>query len=244
MYVDPLSKVLKKHSSQVECSIHFNLILNVNGVWLELPHLKVIPPPKDGAVLRTEDNEDPQLLDLASGGLYTKSEIHSWERLLSFPQFRRAELHSIALWWCLHSGTCQVTGSAAAYDLTQLEATQWFNPWDAVKRTTAEYGQMCSIIMLAYFLLKGLINIILVSLTCIQTGMTAAIALFCDLYFTSTMAWKKIRDRHQRIQRREAELDRIASRQSQCLSVATDQGSDVLAPLQQQQDQLPAEEGL
>ena len=63
--------------------------------------------------------------------------------------------------------------------------------WDAVKRTPAEYGRMCSIIMLVYLLLKGLINIILVSLTCLQTGMTAAIALFCDLYFSSTMAWKR-----------------------------------------------------
>ena len=201
--------------------------------------MRVIPPPKDGAVLRTDESEDQQLLDLASGGLYTKSEINSWERLLSFPQFRRAELHSIALGSCLHSGACQVTGSAAAYDLTQLEAATWFNPWDEIKRTTAEYGQLCSIIMLAYFLLKGLINVILVTLTCIQTGVTAAIALFLDLYFSSTMAWKKIRDRHQRIRQREAELERLASRQSQCLSTTTDRGSDVTTPLQQQQELSP-----
>ena len=48
-------------------------------------------------MLRTKEDEEVKLLDLASGGLYTKSEINSWEKLLSFPQFRRAELHSIAL---------------------------------------------------------------------------------------------------------------------------------------------------
>ena len=241
-FVDPLSRVLKTHSAQTECSVHFNLVLNVHNVWLELPHLRVIPPPKDGAVLRTKEDEEVKLLDLASGGLYTKSEVAAWEKLLSFPQYRRAELHSIALGSCLHTGGCTVSGSAATYDLTQLEAAPWLDPWDVLKETAAEYGELASLAMLGYFMLKGLINVVLISITCIQTGLSAALALFLDIYFGSTMAWKKIRARHQRIRQRQDELERHAAQQSQQLSDVGDQESSLMMSQQQLQQQQQASE--
>ena len=205
IYMDPVTRVLKKYSSKTVCSKHFPIVVNEAKIWLEIPQLRVVPTPHKGTI---EDRlAQLELLDFSHGGLYTQDEIAGWEHLLSFPEFRKAELHQLTLGSCVHQGTCEAMEDTAAYDFAQLTASPtWLNPWAVLQKKADEYGRMASFIMLAYFMLKFIVNLVMLSIAVIQTGVTGGLALFIELFCSFTVAWDRVKRRQARLNREE-ELD-------------------------------------
>ena len=207
-WVSPITRVLKKHSTPAACSTHFPLVIQEKKLWLELPSLRPVSAPKNHTLLTLRADEE-QMLDLATGGLYTTAEIQSWEALLSFPTYHTALLKSISLGACIGSNLCAPVSGQTAYDLENMMALPgWHTPWEYIKHQAELYGGTCSIVMLFYVIGKLMINAILIGLTAIREGPAAVLALLVELFAANTLTYRRIRARNrkarQRKQRREA----------------------------------------
>merc|ERR1719369_873336 len=144
------------------------------------------------------------MVDLARGGLYTHEEVSAWEDLLAFPTYHTALLRSLSLGTCISKQLCTQVADQPGYDLNNImdEQLSWRNPWEKLQRELEKWGGRCSIMMLAYLIIRTLVDIILVALTAIREGPAAVLALIVELYASSTVTYQRIRRRHQRARQR------------------------------------------
>ena len=127
VWVDPVSHLVKKHSTPAPCSTHFPLVLQEEQLWLELPALRPVPAPSNQTLIHPSST--PDMIDLASGGLYTAEEVQAWEDLLSFPTYHMALLKSLTLGACIQANLCQEVNGQPAYDLSHMAVSpDWNTP--------------------------------------------------------------------------------------------------------------------
>ena len=210
LFVNPQTRVVRKHSTPMPCSTHFPVVIQEGNLWLELPSLRPVTPPTNWSLLNEINDETPTLIDLSKGGLYTDSEIEAWEALLAFPNYHESLLKSVTLGTCAQERLCPQDASTPRYDLSNiLNEVEALNPVGWIKRVAAQYGSYCSIVVLVYVLLKLLIDLVLVSITMLREGPVAVVALLIELYWSNGRAFQRIRRRNVRQrqqQKRRSEL--------------------------------------
>ena len=199
LFVNPQTRLVRKHSTPMPCSTHFPIIIQEGKLWLELPSLRPVTPPTNWSLLHEINGDTPTLVDLSQGGLYTSSEIQAWEALLAFPNYHESLLKSVTLGTCAQERLCPQDASTPRYDLSNiLTEVEAMNPVGWLKRAAAQYGSYCSILVLLYVALKLLIDIVLVGITLLREGPVAVAALLVELYWSSGRAFQRIRRRNLR----------------------------------------------
>ena len=91
LWVSPVSRLVRSHSTPAPCSVHFPLIIQEAGLFLELPSLRLVTPPNNHSFIQA-DRKGMRMINLAQGGLYTEEEVSAWESLLAFPTYHAALL--------------------------------------------------------------------------------------------------------------------------------------------------------
>ena len=203
IWVDPITRLVKKHSSPQACSPQFPIIVQEGDLWIEIPTLRTIHPPIKKTIL--DEGEPEGMVDLSRGGLYTASEINSWEALLSFPVFQQALLKSISLGSCINEGLCSHVEHQQEYDLSRLVKLEqeFITPWDFIKQLSTRYGGICAILVLIYTIGKLCINAVLIALTAIKEGYQATLALLTECIAGPVLTYQRVRRRHQKIKLRQ-----------------------------------------
>ena len=166
LWVSPVTRLIRRYSTPAPCSVHFPLVIQEEGLFLELPTLRPMTAPLNQSIMGT-DEEGNKMIDLARGGLYTHEEVSAWEDLLAFPIYHTALLRSLSLGTCISKQLCTQVADQPGYDLDSImdEQLSWRNPWEKLQRELEKWGGRCSIIMLAYLIVRTLVDIILLSLT-------------------------------------------------------------------------------
>lgn len=201
-WVDPTTRVLKHHSTVVPCSPHFPLVIQEGKMWLELPSLRPVAAPQNNT-LALRRSEPILSTDFAAGGLYTQDEVNAWESLLSFPSYHQALLRSISLGTCIQANLCQEISGQPHYDLGHMEAfPDWNNPLNWMKKKLEYYGGVCSLVVLFMVAVRLMVDIVLISLIALREGPAAVAVLIVELYCASTMTYKRIKKRNQKMRRR------------------------------------------
>jgi len=202
-FVDPLTKLLKQHSVVIPCSKRFPLTVRTTTGWVTIrPHVSATTPPEEGKpkMPTTIKHED-----LHNGGLYTQSEKKAWEMLISFPHYHEALLKSISWGSCVQTGLCQPeqmdTIGVKSYDINRLiPSLEPLNPFEAIRKFIRTNGDYLALICIVGFLLKLLVDIIILMVTLYNEGPAAVAAMLVLMLCSTRNNYRKIRRRNRRQQ--------------------------------------------
>ena len=202
-FVDPLTKLLKQHSVVIPCSKRFPLTVRTTTGWVTIrPHVSSTTPPAEG---KPEMPTTIKHEDLHNGGLYTQSEKKAWEMLISFPHYHEALLKSISWGSCVQTGLCHQeqmeTIGVTNYDINRLiPSLEPLNPFEAIRKWVRTNGDYLALICIAGFLLKLLVDIVILMVTLYNEGPAAVTAMLVLMLCSTRNNYRKIRRRNRRQQ--------------------------------------------
>ena len=203
LFMDPITKILKKHSSKRPCSSHYPMTIEAEGVYVEVnPHIRKTTTPK---TYEHGVDGNTKHIDRSQAGLYSEKELRSWEQLVNLPAFQEALLTEVSWGTCIQSGECSSPTSAEQqpqWRLDPLDLEEW-NLWTYFTKLVHQYGDECALAVLIYLGLKLIINLVLLSLTLMREGPGACLALLFSLYLSNHQQFNKIRRRHQKMKKKE-----------------------------------------
>ena len=182
LFVDPRTRIARKHAVTVECSDHFpQYVKTVTGQWITISDkIQLIAPPQTKELLPSMSLGAHE--SFAVPGLYTHEELLDWEALVSWGSFHEATVQAFSRGVCRHeSGPCG-RGTAGtgvkAYDLSRLINPATFslsimerlNNW-----VQANVGYLCLMALIVYSIQWG-IAIVMAIHSVFNNGLGSALA--------------------------------------------------------------------
>ena len=196
-FVKPDTKLLVKHSPDRPCNKHFPLsIKTTEGNWIEInPHIRATQTPS----VYTPEKSTFQHEDLSHGGLYSTSEMKSWEEMISFPSYANARLMSISLGDCVNQKQCDPDGQSdlESYDFTNLiTEVKQYNPLQPLREWIHTNGDILALCVLILVVVKVIMDTTMILFTLAKEGPGAVLALLVELYLSNAQAFRRIRRRN------------------------------------------------
>ena len=195
-FVIPVTRVYTEHSREIECNKHFPITVRSEQSWLELrptpvPIADPIPDPLQEEHLQGHH-------DVSSGGLYTDSEIKSWERNLENNRYHTSILHRITSGVCRNDGRCQqtmITQPGYSLDILTIPTLTWI---ERLKKAVENYTGLLCLTVLLLEAIKLTTTIVMLGTALISQGVTGLIAVLTMLCCPAQQTLAKIRRRAKR----------------------------------------------
>lgn len=210
-FVDTSTGLLKTHSPRTGCDKRFPLTVKTHTGWVTVnPHIQPTAAPEKGKpVVPVQITH----MDMHASGLYTQEQRDAWEALITFPQYHQAILKSVSWGSCRNAGDCskdtEAMESMTGYDLSRLipDVSQ-LDIWGQFKHWVESNGAWLALLVIIITMVKLLINITILSITLIQEGPAALLALITLLCCQGRQTYRKVKKRNQRLADEEAmEMD-------------------------------------
>ena len=199
-YVDPLTSVLKHHSTAIPCSTRWPIQVETTTGWVALrPGITPVGTPPTGSFTL----EDKITHEDTHKGLYTSESLKAWEGLMSFPAYHEALLNDLTWGNCLNSGTCKhdesTTTGISNYDINRLLPNmEVLDPWMKLRNFIKTNGDYLAMIVILWVTAQIFLNIILLIITIINEGPTAMLAMLALIFCNRKHQYNKIRRRNRR----------------------------------------------
>ena len=191
MFVTPNERVLTRNSKQIPCNPHFPVTVRSEQTWLEL---RPQPTPiADPGRMPLEDHLGGKHLDMSTGGLYTQSEITSWEHHIEFGQYHKSILHQISngVW----NGA---SSSEPGYSLSNLLMPGPLTWFEETKEQIEKHTAMLCVIVLLIEACKFLTTLVMLAMALIREGISGLLAVIAMLMCPAQQTLAKIRRRAKR----------------------------------------------
>ena len=201
-FVDASTGLLKSHSPQTGCDKRFPLTVKTHTGWITVsPHIQPTAEPERG---KPEVPAQITHEDMHASGLYTQSQREAWEALITFPQYHQAILKSVSWGSCRTAGDCSkdtvAMESMTGYDLSRLiPDVAELDIWSQFKTWVESNGAWLALIVIVMTGIKLIINLTILSITLIQEGPAALLALITLLCCQGRQTYKKVKRRNQRL---------------------------------------------
>ena len=192
-FVTPVTRVFTRNSRVKPCNSHFPTTVKTEQSWIEL---RPMPTPiSDPAEMPLDDHVNSHL-DVASGGLYTPSEVKAWEHHLESSNFQRSVLHKISngLWLSDNSLSVDEPG----YTLDNLlipTPLGWFD--DLMEKVEKYTAHLCVAVLLIESL-KFVSTISMLGMALIREGIAGLVAVLTMLICPAQQTLAKMRRRAKR----------------------------------------------
>ena len=200
-FVIPTARTITSHATQIPCNSRFPVAFKSESGWVELlPRPKPRPDPLKN--IPNSAGFSPHHFHFNTHSLYNQSELEQWSDLLEFPAYHHAMEKQLFLGSCVSSGKCKTTGVAMsnlpAYDLTSLtmKVASEFNIWQKFSNFIRKYGDIMAFIVICIFVLRLIMDLTMITLTIMQSGPGAALALIFRLYLGNKQSFERIRAKH------------------------------------------------
>ena len=191
MFVTPNDRVLTRNSKRIPCNAHFPVTVRSEQTWLEL---RPQPTPiADPGRMPLEDHLGGKHLDMSAGGLYTQSEITSWEHHIEFGQYHKSILHQISngVW----NGA---SSSEPGYSLSNLLMPGPLTWFEETKEQIEKHTAMLCVIVLLIEACKFLTTLVMLAMALIREGISGLLAVIAMLMCPAQQTLAKIRRRAKR----------------------------------------------
>ena len=191
MFVTPNERVMTRNSKRIPCNTHFPITVRSEQCWLEL---RPQPTPiSDPDRMPIEDHLEGKHLDMSAGGLYTQSEITSWEHHIEFGQYHKSILHQISngVW----NGA---SSSEPGYSLSNLLMPGPLTWFETMKKQLEEHTAVLCAIVLLIEACKFLTTIAMLGMALIREGISGLLAVLALLLCPAQQTLAKIRRRAKR----------------------------------------------
>ena len=202
-YVDPLTSILKHHSTIIPCSSRWPMQIETTTGWVALrPGITPVSTPPAGSLnLEAEiTHEDTHK------GLYTSESLKAWEGLISFPAYHEALLNELTWGNCINSGACNhdssTTNGITNYDIDRLMPTiEVLNPWTQLRQFIKQNGDYLALLVIVWTISQILLNLIILTITMVNEGPAAMLAMMTLIFCNRKNQYNKIRRRNRRCNR-------------------------------------------
>ena len=191
LFVTPNERVLTRNSKRIPCNAHFPVTVRSEQTWLEL---RPQPTPiADPGRMPLQDHLEGKHLDMSAGGLYTQSEITSWEHHLEFGQYHRSILHKLTTGvWNGESST------EPGYSLSNLLTPGPLTWFQEMKEQVEKHTAVLCVIVLLLEAFKFVTTLAMLGMAMIREGITGLLAVLALILCPAQQALAKIRRRAKR----------------------------------------------
>ena len=199
-YVDPVTKLKKRYSSQVSCSSRFPLTVRTeSGHWISIdPTIRKVPAPEQHFV----SNPHHRLELVTEFAVYTQQEVESWEEILSFPHYQSAVLHKISYGSCLSDASCLSAEDPTHphYSLDNLlsEVENQVDVFSQIRKWVEKKGAILSFLVIIYVLARILITATVLTIHAATLGVMSTLQALRNMIDPRPVALVKQRKRMKR----------------------------------------------
>ena len=218
-FVDPTNRVMTRSASEVECD-HFPLTVEAVEGWIKIgPGVTRRNAPGNKTLI--QGGSSPQVHeDLSAGGLYTSSELKSWENAIEFGAFQDMIQTNIARGVCKTSDSCSMAESHhSSYDLDMLiprEVSEVLDsPLTKVKLWLSTWGPALSLIVCLKMMFDFFVMFVILAVTLAKDGLSSVKTLAYLLLCSCCTRSGKLRRKVHRVQRLEYDLREQVRRERQ-----------------------------
>lgn len=191
LFVTPNERVMTRNSKRIPCNAHFPVTVRSEQTWLEL---RPQPTPiADPGRMPLQDHLEGNHVDMSAGGLYTQSEITSWEHHIEFGQYHKSILHQISngVW----NGA---SASEPGYTLSNLLMPGPLTWFEETKEQIEKHTAVLCVIVLLLEAIKFVTTLAMLGMAVIREGITGLLAVLALLLCPAQQALAKIRRRAKR----------------------------------------------
>ena len=191
LFVTPNERVMTRNSKRIPCNAHFPITVRAEQTWLEL---RPQPTPiADPGRMPLEDHLEGKHLDMSAGGLYTQSEITSWEHHIEFGQYHKSILHQISngVW----NGA---SSSEPGYSLSNLLMPGPLTWFEKTKEQIEKHTAVLCVAVLLIEACKFLTTLAMLSMALVREGISGLLAVLALLLCPAQQTLAKIRRRAKR----------------------------------------------
>ena len=190
-FVTPVTRVLTQNSREKPCNHHFPTTVKAEQSWLELRPGGPTPIAEPSPMPLDEQHENKHL-DVSTGGLYTPTEVKSWEEHLESSAFHRNVLHQITNGvWTNSRGDIEEPG----YTLENLRLPSPLNWFESLKKELEQYTALLCALVLAIESIKFMTTIVMLSMATMRQGIAGLIAVLTMLICPAQQTLAKMRRR-------------------------------------------------
>lgn len=212
-FVDPATRLYKNHSTRVPCHRRFPMVVESTNGWIEiLPELKPITAPRKYQHQTTNIQSE----DFKDSGLYTANELKEFQHLLTFPDYKKALLNEVSLGNCVTDDQCKTVSSSdqiTAYNFNQLvpAIVNEFDILHNLDNWIHSYGDYLAALCILLIFFKLFVNLIILTITWMRAGPSAALAFLTHLCLSKSRASDKIVRRRGEAQRKNRDCEHNGS---------------------------------
>ena len=193
-FVTPVTRLYTRNSNPKPCNPHFPTTVRSEQSWLEL---RPTPTPVgEPDQMPLDDHIEGKHVDLASGGLYTPSEVKAWENHLESSRFHRNILHQITsgVWRANNMDNIDEPG----YTLENLRLPSPLSWFQEMKKTLEQYTAVLCAVVLILEGVKFLTTLAMLAMALVREGIAGLCAVLALLICPGMDRLAKIRRRAKR----------------------------------------------
>jgi hypothetical protein len=224
-FVQPATRLLTLHAAPRACNPHHGLKVKTSGdVWIELnPEPRKIEAPPSARLLQPDSTPHE---DMATGGLYSESELQAWKEHLEVSNYHEAVQQLVTYGVCVHRGDCQPSTHAPSFDLGNLQSVlPHLNLLTRAKELINSWATYICLIVILIELSKISIFIVVVVQTFLRNGLQETCAIMYLFCCAANRHARKIKGRKQRMPTAPEEGTEQARYENALVATSTTQGN-------------------